>query len=125
MTSNLEKPPDGLTAGIRSRIESLVKARITHVRLAPGGYSAARRWIMTAHSGVTFFAKIGMTPASIENLRQEIAVYERVQLDCMPRVLGWQDDIAHPILLLEDLSSCDWPPPWDTRKIDQALKTVE
>jgi hypothetical protein len=43
----------------------------------------------------------------------------------MPRVLGWQDDFAHPILLLEDLSSCEWPPPWDTRKIDQALKTVE
>ena len=41
----------------------------------------------------------------------------------MPEVLGW-DDGERPLLLLEDLSGCGWPPPWDDRRIEQVLDAL-
>lgn len=41
----------------------------------------------------------------------------------MPEVRGW-DDSERPLLLLEDLSDCIWPPPWETARVDQVLAAL-
>jgi aminoglycoside phosphotransferase (APT) family kinase protein len=43
----------------------------------------------------------------------------------MPVVIAWQDDEVAPMLVLEDLSNLDWPPPWSNRTIAAALETIE
>jgi hypothetical protein len=111
-----------LSPDARSSIERIIGTTIAYARKAPGGYSATQRWIMTTSSGTSVFAKIGMTVPSRENILEEIAVYKRLYLSCMPRVLGW--DTESPLLVLEDLSSCVWPPPWNDSLIDDVLRTI-
>ena len=115
---------NSLPAEARSSIES-IGGKIAEVRRPTGGYSASQRWILTTASGRTLFAKIGTTAPSCENIRYEIGILERLELACMPRVLGWDRDSDHPFLLLEDLSSAFWPPPWNTQLIQEVLSTVE
>jgi aminoglycoside phosphotransferase (APT) family kinase protein len=43
----------------------------------------------------------------------------------MPRTLGWQDHPEAPLLLLEDLSACRWPPPWDALLIDAVQEALD
>jgi aminoglycoside phosphotransferase (APT) family kinase protein len=43
----------------------------------------------------------------------------------MPLVVSWQDDEVAPMLILEDLSNLDWPPPWSELTIAAALATTE
>jgi hypothetical protein len=104
-----------LLPGHRERIERLIGSPIREIRRARGGYSAAQRWILATDSGLRIFAKVGVPPVSGHSLRCEALVYERLRLSFMPRVLEWQDDPIHPILLIEDLSDYEWPPPWNSR----------
>lgn len=43
----------------------------------------------------------------------------------MPRLLGWHDDGELPVLVLEDLSDAEWPPPWTDAAVDVLLQTIE
>ena len=114
---------DCLDAEIHSRIESLLKCRVTNTNKVRAGYSAAQRWVVKSDSGQSFFVKIGTPSVSNQNLRDEAWVYECCKVDCMPKVMAWQDDKEFPIMLFEDLSVSHWPPPWKTDQIDQVLKT--
>jgi Predicted choline kinase involved in LPS biosynthesis len=111
--------------GHRERIEHLIGSPIREIRRARGGYSAAQRWILATDSGLRIFAKIGVPPVSDHSLRCEALVYERLRLSFMPRVLEWQDDPVHPMLLLEDLSDYEWPPPWNNRSIERTLSAIQ
>ncbi len=113
-----------LEGTLRARIEALLGGRITSARPAPGGYSQAQRWIVGTDN-LVLFAKIGTPPIADVSLRHEASVYEQVDLPCMPRVLGWEDDGSLPILLLEDLSAGHWPPPWTPDSITQLLGTID
>ena len=115
-TSSKNTELDSPDAAILSRIESLIKCGVTDARKARGGYGAAQRWIMKGDSGQSFFAKIGTPPVSSQHVRDEAWVYERVQSDCIPRILAWQDDADYPIMLFEDLSLYYWLPPWTTTR---------
>lgn len=79
-----------------------------------GGYTRARKWRVTLEDGIRLFAK--EAPAS------EIAVYEALDADFLPRV----HDVRDGILLLEDLSEAHWPPPYpdDTSALFGALEAV-
>ena len=79
---------------------------------------------MTLADGRRVFAKIGGDPLTAGWLRTERKVYAALgRRDFMPAVRGW-DDGARPLLLLEDLSDCRWPPPWDAAGIDQVLAAL-
>jgi hypothetical protein len=49
-------------------------------------------------------------------LRQEHLVYRGLVGELGPQLLGWDDDVL-PMLVLEDLSGCGWPPPWDPGRV--------
>ena len=79
-----------------------------------GGYTRARKWRVTLDDGTRLFAK--EAPAS------EIAVYEGVDAHFLPRVF----DVRDGVLLLEDLSHAQWPPPYpdDASALFAALDEV-
>src|SRR4030095_1209367 len=107
------------------RIERLLGRRIRDARKVTTGFSATQRWLVRIDPAKRYFAKLGTTLPSIDALRHEAWVYERLRLPCMPAVVVWQDDATTPILILEDLSSLEWPPPWSDRTITMALETIE
>ena len=52
-------------------------------------------------------------------------MYQNVQSDFMPALLGWDDDGEKPLLVLEDLSVGLWPQSWTPDMIAATLKTLE
>ena len=73
----------------------------------------------------SLFAKVGVTPLTGEYLRREIHVYRRVSGLFMPKLVAWDEHAPEPILILEDLSTCTWPPSWDERKVQLVLEQIE
>lgn len=106
-----------------ARINALAGAPAVRFRRAVRGYSPAERWSVTLADGRRVFAKIGSDPLTAGWLRTERKVYAALAGDFMPSVRGW-DDGARPLLLLEDLSDCRWPPPWDAAGVDRVLAAL-
>jgi len=77
-----------------------------------GGYTPARRWVVTLESGRTAFVKVATDELTASWLRDEHLVYSMLRgAPFMPEYVGFYDDGAHPVLALEDLSAAEWPPP--------------
>ena len=114
-----------MTPDLLDRISALLGQRITACRQAPGGYTAAERWICTLEDGQSAFAKVAVDTRTAQWLREEYHVYQQVDAAYLPRCLGWSDDRSdRPILLLEDLSHADWPPPWTQSRIERVLALI-
>jgi hypothetical protein len=114
-----------LDPDLRARISTLLGRHVTAWRPALGGYTAAERWICTLENGASAFAKVAVDTRTAQWLREEHHVYQYVDPPYMARLLGWSDDHSdRPILLLEDLSHADWPPPWTQARIDQVLALI-
>ena len=110
---------------LRDRISALLGRRVSAWRRALGGYTAAERWICALEDGERAFAKVAVDSRTAQWLREEHYVYQHVDAAYMPRLLGWGDDhLDRPILLLEDLSHADWPPPWTQARIEQVLALI-
>jgi len=115
---------DVLDAALQARIASLLGSPVAEARSAQGGYTPAERWLVRCESGVSAFAKAGATEGTADALRKEWSVYRQLGGDFMPRTLGWEDHPERPLLLLEDLSACRWPPPWDGRLVAAVQDTL-
>ncbi|GGK90871.1 phosphotransferase [Mangrovihabitans endophyticus] len=85
------------------------------------GYTNNRRWVVRAADGKSVFVKQAVDEQTAWWLRTERLRYRQIPAGCRPRVLGWSDDGAEPILLLEDLSGCRWPPPWCPADVEAVL----
>lgn len=108
---------------LTSRIERLVGAKVESYSRVEGGYTPALR-LLCRTAGASFFAKIGTTPATSKNLNREIHIYNSLSGDFIPRLLAYEEQESEPILIIEDLSSQHWPPPWDEQKIELTLAQV-
>ena len=42
----------------------------------------------------------------------------------MPKLVAWEDHVSTPILVIEDLSTAQWPPPWDARRVELVLAQI-
>ena len=102
-----------------TRIGDLTGQRAVGFRHARRGYTPAERWIVALADGSSVFAKIGVDRLTSAWLRTEQRVYAGLRGGFMPRVRAW-DDGERPLLLLEDLSACRWPPPWAARALGLA-----
>ena len=89
-----------------------------------GGYTPAARYVASA-GGERAFVKVATTPSTAIQLRREGHVYERLAGPFMPRLVGWDDHPAEPLLIIEDLSAARWPPPWDTPSVDAVLERLD
>jgi Phosphotransferase enzyme family len=89
------------------------------------GYTHNERWILRLADDRTAFVKGAVDGLSAEWLRFEHRVYAAVEGDFLAAMLGWDDDGAHPVLVLEDLSAAHWPPPWSPERVTALLDALE
>lgn len=101
---------------LRTRIERLLGAAVETYRHVQGGYTPATRLLCRTRKG-DFFVKAGATPLTSEFLRSEIEAYQRIAGAFVPKLVAWEEHETEPILIIEDLSSACWPPPWDERQV--------
>lgn len=105
------------------RIEKLVGSKVQSYRTIEGGYTPAARLLCKTDTA-TFFAKVGTTPLTSTFLRREIQIYQRISGPFVPTLIAWEEHEFAPILIIEDLSARDWPPPWDDRRIELVLSQI-
>jgi thiamine kinase-like enzyme len=107
-----------------SRIEKLVGAKVESYRRVEGGYTPALR-LLCRTADARFFVKVGVTPSTSKSLNREIRVYNSLRGDFMPHLLAWEHHESEPVLVIEDLSTHHWPPPWDERQIELTLAQID
>lgn len=90
-----------------------------------GGYTEAERWIVTLADGRTVFAKAAVDALTAGWLKSESRIYTQVQASYLAKLLAFEDRGEIPILLLEDLSLGDWPPPWNEGRVQKVMDTLE
>lgn len=108
------------------RIERALGWRPTAFRrAAPGRGDTAtnQRWI-GSDDRRSAFVKIGATELTARWIRDEYENYQAIQGWFMPRVLGVDDDGERPVLAIEDLSACAWPPPWTPDRVQGVLAVL-
>ncbi|MEM7116757.1 MAG: phosphotransferase [Chloroflexota bacterium] len=115
---------NSLTEPIKQRLNRLLGQPVTAQEKVVGGYTPAARWRIHTNAG-SYFAKIGSTPLTTSLLRREARAYEAIEGSFMPQFFGWDDDEAAPLLVIEDLSTAHWPPPWDRKMVDAVLAQLE
>jgi thiamine kinase-like enzyme len=114
---------DMIRRDLALRIERLIGAKVESYTPVAGGYTPATR-LLCRTTKTSFFAKIGATPLTSQFLRREIHVYNSVSGEFMPKLIAWEDHESAPILIIEDLSAAQWPPPWDERRVELVLAQI-
>ena len=91
-----------------------------------GGYArVCAHWRAVFTDGRNAFVKHALTDDAVEWLRKERLLYESVRGSFMPAYLGAYDDGETALLVLEDLSGADWPPPWSAARIDAVRESLD
>ncbi|HVW88865.1 MAG TPA: hypothetical protein VHC01_05305 [Gaiellaceae bacterium] len=106
------------------RVERAVGSRAVRYLPRPGGYSTADRYTVELADGRSVFVKSAEAPLLAGWLRREHEVYEAMDGSFIPRLEGWDDDGARPLLALEDLSGADWSVRWDDARVAAVLEAV-
>jgi hypothetical protein len=109
--------------GIAARVGRLLGRELTSWKSIAGGYTPAQRW-RASDKSLSVFVKCGVTPTTANMLRREIAAYEGIRAAFMPALIGWDDDGDIPILIIEDLSHANWPPPWTESSVSQVMDAI-
>lgn len=108
---------------IAAAIERIVGATVHDPVRIHGGYTPAERW--TFRSGAhRCFAKAGVTLLTAALLRREIQAYAALHGDFLPKVIGHDDASGIPVLVLEDLSGAEWPPPWSLERVGAVVEAL-
>jgi Phosphotransferase enzyme family len=97
---------------------------VTQRPVASRGYSNNRHFVVRLSDDRPTFVKQAVDAQSAKWLRAEYATYSKLKGPWLPEVIGWHDDGEHPVLLLEDLSDCSYPPPWTPERIDLVRATL-
>lgn len=111
-------------ADVIERVTELLGQRPAEWRPATGGYTPALRYITRRPSA---FVKAAVDDLTAGWLRKEARFYEAVAAPFLASVLGFDDGDGHglPVLVLEDLSTRHWPPPWRAGDVDAVMTTLE
>src|SRR5256885_805169 len=99
------------------RLHRLLGSPVAASRAVRGGYTPALRWLVALADGRHVFVKQAVEETVFPRLRREHYIYQHLSGTWCPELLGF-DDGKQPLLVLEDLSSCDCPPPWNTRRVE-------
>jgi hypothetical protein len=110
---------------IEERVGRLAGADVRALRrIKGGGYAASFRAVAELADGRTVFVKAGVEEVTSGFLRDEQRVYAALSGPFMPELVG-MDDGDPPLLVLEDLSTGHWPPPWDDASVAAVRRTLD
>ena len=88
-----------------------------------GGYTPAARYVGVL-GAQRCFLKAATNAITADMLRREARAYGRISGAFVPDFIGWVDDPAEPLLLIEDLSAAIWPPPWTPARIEAVRDAI-
>jgi hypothetical protein len=115
-----------MTPELARRVAAAVGAEPVRFERPKGeGYTHNERWLVRFADGQSGFVKAAVDDLTAEWLRDEHRVYDEVREDFLPALIGWHDDGARPVLVLEDLSGARWPPPWSSAQISLVVDALE
>lgn len=108
---------------VAARVEKLLGWAPEHWRPVYGGYTPTARFAVTLgnRSG---FVKIATTEITARQVNREIVAYSAISGSFVPRILAAEAHATTPILIIEDLSSAIWPPPWTSALLDEVLDAI-
>ena len=119
------EPTEAEVAATRRAVKRLKAEPVAWGPVTTGGHTPARRWIVTLDDGRTVFAKVATDELTASWLRDEHLIYSLLRgARFMPGYVGFYDDGTYPVLVLEDLSSAAWPPPWDAERVAAVIQCV-
>lgn len=108
---------------IIARVERLLGWSPDVWRPVQGGYTPTARFAVSDGKRKGF-VKVATTPVTAAQVNREIVAYAGISGSFVPRLLGAAPDPDQPILVIEDLSSAIWPPPWTDVLVGQVLDTI-
>jgi len=111
------------TSDVRARVERLTGASAVSWKRIERGYAPTLRWVVQLAGGGSCFVKTSVTAHTRGALRAEARNLAAITAPFAPRMIGF-DDGDDPVLVLEDLSRADWPPPWEQGMVARALETL-
>jgi hypothetical protein len=120
------EPTNQEAANVASALKRLGSRPVAWRVVSAGGYTPARRWVVTLDDGRTAFVKVATDELTASWLRDEHVSYSMLRgARFMPDFLGFHDDGDRPVLALEDLSTATWPPPWSREQVDAILRCLD
>ena len=94
--------------------------------MATRGYArSCAHWRARLADGRRVFIKHALTATAVEWLRAERVVYEAVSGSFIPAFFGAYDDGDLALIVLEDLTDAEWPPPWSLSRIESVLASLD
>jgi len=108
-------PTDDLVERVQ-RLESRREAR--------AGHTTAQTFVVRLANRDSIFVKRAVDAETAAWLRREYRIYETVQADFLPRLVGW-DGNGLPVLAVEDVSGGRTAPPWTAQSIAQVRSVLE
>ena len=90
------------------------------------GYArSCAHWRARLADGRRVFIKHALTATAVEWLRAERVIYEAVSGSFIPAFFGAYDDGDLALIVLEDLTDAEWPPPWSPTRIESVLASLD
>ena len=101
-------PPEA----VLEAITSVTGVRPTSWRHVVAGHTHAEKWRAELADGRAVFVKAATEPSASAQVEREAAVLDAVAGPYMPTVYGAATVDGWAVLVLEDLTSAHWPPPY-------------
>jgi hypothetical protein len=105
-------------------VASTLGSPIVARRPVVGGFTPAERCIADLDDGRSVFLKAAINDLTAVWLRKEYRMYADLGAPFMAELAGWADEDGLPILALEDLSRCAWPPPWSDERVAAIVEAL-
>lgn len=115
---------DAIPGTTAERAGRLLGSEVVAAAAVARGYSNNERWLVELADGRSAFVKRAVDGPTRDWLRREQRAYAHLDGPWRPAVLGWEDG-DEPMLVLEDLSGCTWPPPWTPERVTAVLAALE
>ena len=106
--------------------EAVGRALVECEAVATRGYArSCAHWRARLADGRRVFIKQALNGTAVEWLRAERVIYEAVRGPFIPSFYGAYDDGELALIVLEDLTDAEWPPPWSPSRIESVLASLD
>jgi hypothetical protein len=117
------------SSNLSSRLSILLHQPVLHLERIQRGYTPTLRLRAWLQDGSTVFIKNAVSELTAGWLRQENHAYTYLAgKSFIPRRIAFDEGDAKrgefPCLVLEDLSTAVWPPPWTHEQIGKVIETL-